>query len=195
MINTDIPELTKNMPMRISLKALTLTVYFRKWVGILALVQVSLRIFSKIWALIFSGRSSHGSGRRRGRDLQISVDVSLEEAANGAEKTITVPRYETCANCSGSGAKPGTKKTTCPQCKGSGRTVVSAGYFQLAQTCSRCGGEGVTIQTPCPECGGEGKTRVTRKIKVKIPAGVDTGSSLRVRGEGEGGGLTGEIYT
>lgn len=152
-------------------------------------------IFEDIGFDIFSGRSSHGSGRRRGRDLQITVDISLEEAAGGVEKTITLPRYETCSNCSGSGAKPGTKKATCPQCKGSGRTVVSAGYFQLAQTCSRCGGEGVTIQTPCPECGGEGKTRVTRKIKVKIPAGVDTGSSLRVRGEGEGGTSSrGDLY-
>jgi molecular chaperone DnaJ len=145
-------------------------------------------IFSDLGFNIFGGRQTRGSsGRRRGRDLQISVDITLEEAAGGVEKTITVPRYEECPTCSGSGAKPGTKKTTCPQCKGSGRTVVSSGFFQLAQTCLRCRGEGAIIQTPCPDCRGEGRSKVTRKIKVKIPAGVDTGSSLRIRGEGEAG--------
>jgi len=140
------------------------------------------------------GRRSSGS-RRRGRDLQISVDITLEEAAGGTEKTITIPRYETCSVCSGSGAKPGTKRITCPQCKGSGRTVVSSGFFQLAQTCSRCGGEGSAIQSPCPQCHGEGKTKVTGKIKVKIPAGVDAGSNLRVRGEGEAGTASrGDLY-
>lgn len=146
----------------------------------------------------FGGRSSsgRGSGRRsRGRDLQIAVAITLEEAAAGTEKTITVPRYETCDTCNGSGAKPGSKKTTCPQCKGAGRTVVSSGFFQLAQTCSRCHGEGVLIQTPCPDCSGEGRTKITRKIKVKIPAGVDTGSNLRVRGEGEQGAASrGDLY-
>jgi molecular chaperone DnaJ len=145
-------------------------------------------IFSDLGFNIFgtrSGRSS--SSRRRGRDLQIAVDISLEEAALGVEKTIVVPRYEICSVCSGSGAKPGTKKTSCQQCKGSGRTVVSNGFFQLAQTCSRCKGEGSVIQTPCQDCRGEGRMKITRKIKVKIPVGVDTGSSLRVRGEGESG--------
>jgi molecular chaperone DnaJ len=145
-------------------------------------------VFSDLGFDIFGGRGTRGtSGRRRGRDLQISVDISLEEAASGTEKTITVPRYEACTTCGGSGAKPGTKKNTCPQCRGSGRTVVSSGFFQLAQTCSRCAGEGSVIQTPCPDCRGEGRTKVTRKIKVKVPAGVDTDSHLRIRGEGESG--------
>jgi len=135
------------------------------------------------------------SARRRGRDLQIAIDISLEEAAQGVEKTITVPRYETCANCGGSGAKAGTKRNTCPQCKGSGRTVVSNGFFQLAQTCSRCGGEGSIIQSPCPDCRGEGRVKVVKKIKVKIPAGVDNGSQLRVRQEGEAGiNSRGDLY-
>ncbi|MFA5276662.1 MAG: molecular chaperone DnaJ [Candidatus Omnitrophota bacterium] len=154
-------------------------------------------IFSDLGFDIFGsrGRTSAGGGRRRGRDLQISVEISLEEAAQGIEKTITVPRYEVCSTCSGSGAKPGSKKITCPQCRGSGRTVVSSGYFQLAQTCPRCGGEGATIQSPCPTCRGEGKMKVTRKIKVSIPAGVDTGSNLRVRGEGESGTSSrGDLY-
>lgn len=154
-------------------------------------------IFSDLGYDFFGGRSAQGPGasRRRGRDLQISVSITLEEAATGIEKTITVPRYETCSACSGNGAKPGTKRATCPQCKGSGRTVVSKGFFQLAQTCSRCAGQGSTIQSPCPECRGEGRIKVTRKIKVKIPAGVDTGSNLRVRGEGEAGASSkGDLY-
>jgi molecular chaperone DnaJ len=140
-----------------------------------------------------NGRSQ--SSRRRGRDLQIAIDISLEEAATGVEKIITVPRYETCEVCSGSGAKPGTKRSVCPQCKGAGRTVVSNGFFQMAQTCSRCSGEGSIISVACPECHGEGRVKVTKKIKVKIPAGVDNGSQLRVRGEGEAGiNSRGDLY-
>jgi molecular chaperone DnaJ len=157
-------------------------------------------IFSDLGFDIFGGSRSRGGstsgGRRsRGRDLQIAMDVTLEEAAQGTEKTVTVPRYDTCSTCSGSGAKPGTKQSTCPQCKGSGRTVVSNGFFQMAQSCSRCRGQGTIIQNPCPECHGEGRTKVTHKIKVKIPAGVDTGSTLRVRGEGESGAASkGDLY-
>jgi molecular chaperone DnaJ len=144
-------------------------------------------IFSDLGFDIFGSRQRRGSRARRGRDLQISVDISLEEAAFGTEKTITVPRYEVCSTCSGSGAKPGTKRVTCPQCRGQGRVTVSSGFFQLAQTCPRCRGEGSMIQAPCPDCRGEGRQKVSRKIKVKIPAGVDTGSNLRMRGEGETG--------
>jgi len=153
-------------------------------------------IFGDLGSDIFGGGSRRGStNRRRGRDLQIALDITLEEAASGVEKTISVPRYELCPICSGSGAKPGTKKITCPQCKGAGRTVVSSGFFQLAQTCSRCRGEGSTIQALCPDCRGEGRTKVTRKIKVKIPSGADTGSHLRVRGEGEAGTTgRGDLY-
>lgn len=153
-------------------------------------------VFGDLGFDIFGARGGrHAGSRRRGRDLQISADITLEEAASGTEKTITIPRYETCSTCSGSGVKPGTKRITCPQCKGSGRRVVSSGFFQLAQTCSRCAGEGSIIQSPCQRCQGEGKTRVTGKIKVKIPAGVDTGSNLRVRGEGEAGtAARGDLY-
>ncbi len=154
-------------------------------------------IFGDIGFDIFGGaRSAHrGSRGRRGRDLEIAVSITLEEAYKGVERTITIPRYETCETCNGSGAKPGTKKITCPQCKGAGRTVVSSGFFQLAQTCSRCGGQGQTIQTLCTACRGEGRTKVTRKISVKIPQGVDTGSSLRIRSEGESGSAgKGDLY-
>jgi molecular chaperone DnaJ len=153
-------------------------------------------IFSDLGFNIFGRTSSRSGGsRRRGRDLQISVAITMEEAARGAEKTVTVPRYEVCLTCSGSGAKPGTKKVTCQQCRGSGRTVSSGGFFQLAQTCSRCGGEGSITQVPCPDCRGEGRQRAARKIKVKIPAGVDTDSQLRIRGEGEAGTASrGDLY-
>ena len=152
-------------------------------------------IFSDLGYDIFGGRGRQGGRSRRGRDLEITIDITLEEAAGGVEKTITVPRYEVCSNCSGSGAKPGTKKVTCSQCRGSGRVVVSSGFFQLAQTCPRCRGEGSTIQTFCPECRGEGRTKVSRKIKVKVPPGVDTGSHLRIRGEGEAGTAgRGDLY-
>jgi len=153
------------------------------------------QIFSDLGYNISGSSSRSRRGGRRGRDLQIAVSITLEEAASGTEKTITVPRYETCSVCGGSGAKPGTKKTTCSQCRGSGRTVVSNGFFQMAQTCSRCGGEGSVIQAPCPECRGEARTKVTRHIKVKIPAGVDTDAQLRVRGEGEAGSAgKGDLY-
>ncbi len=144
-------------------------------------------IFSDLGFDIFGGKGRAGGRSRRGRDLEITIDITLEEAASGVEKTITVPRYEVCLNCSGSGAKPGSKKASCAQCRGWGRVVVSSGFFQLAQTCPRCRGEGSTIQTLCPECHGEGRTKVSRKIKVKVPPGVDTGSHLRIRQEGEAG--------
>jgi molecular chaperone DnaJ len=158
-------------------------------------------LFSDLGFDIFGGASRGGSrqgggGRaRRGRDLEITVNISLEEAAAGLEKTITVPRYEMCPTCGGSGAKAGTKKATCQQCHGSGRVVVSSGFFQLAQTCPKCHGQGEFIQTPCPDCRGEGRVRKTSNIKVKIPPGVDTGNNLRVRGEGEAGaGGRGDLY-
>ncbi len=141
------------------------------------------------------GHSRKRQAGRRGRDLEVEVNITLEEAASGVEKTIQLPRYETCITCHGTGAKPGTRKTTCPQCKGTGRMVISSGFFQIAQTCSRCRGEGSIITAPCPDCHGEGRVKVTKRIKLKIPPGVYTGSHLRIRGEGEQGSLSrGNLY-
>ncbi|MCM8770276.1 MAG: molecular chaperone DnaJ [Candidatus Omnitrophica bacterium] len=152
-------------------------------------------IFGDLGFDIFGTRSRRRAPGRRGRDIQINLDITLEEAARGTEKIITVPRYEACSTCGGTGVKPGSKKITCPQCKGKGSTVVSSGFFQLKQTCARCQGEGWIIQTPCPDCRGEGRIRVSRKIRVKVPAGVDTGSHLRIRGEGESGPAgSGDLY-
>ena len=130
---------------------------------------------------------SAGAAGARGRDLEVAVSVTLEEAFRGAEKTVTVPRYDPCPVCGGSGAKPGTSRTTCPDCRGSGKRLVSSGIFQMAQPCARCAGTGSIVQTPCEECHGEAKVRVTRSLTVTIPPGVETGSRLRMKGEGETG--------
>jgi len=144
-------------------------------------------IFSDLGFDIFGSRGRQAGRGKRGRDLEITIGITLEEAAEGVEKSISVPGYEICSTCSGSGAKPGTKKSACSQCRGTGRLIVSSGFFQMTQTCPRCRGEGSVIQTPCPECKGQGRVKKTRKIEVKIPAGVDTGSHLRLRNEGEAG--------
>jgi molecular chaperone DnaJ len=151
------------------------------------------QLFGDLGIDIF-GTKSRGRSRR-GRDLEITVDISLEEAAKGTEKVISVPRYEVCSTCKGSGAKPGTKKITCPVCKGTGQVVTSRGFMRLAQPCPRCRGEGSIIESACPTCQGQGRVQVTGRIKVKIPAGVDTGSRLKMRGEGEVGTAgKGDLY-
>lgn len=132
---------------------------------------------------------------RRGRDLQVAVDISLEESASGTEKSITVPRYEVCPTCGGSGAQPGTSKVTCPQCKGRGQILTSRGFIRMAQPCPRCGGSGTIIERPCQTCGGQGRVQATKTLKVKIPPGVDTGSQLKIKGEGEAGTAgKGDLY-
>jgi len=138
-----------------------------------------------IFETLFGGDIFGGGGPRRGRDLQIQTELTLEEAAAGTEKTFTINRLEMCPTCNGSGAKPGSKRTTCQRCRGAGQTTVAHGFFHLSQTCPKCGGQGQIITTPCPKCAGQGRIKVPKKILVKIPAGVDTGSQLRVRGEGE----------
>lgn len=137
---------------------------------------------------IFEGSSGSGRGSsRRGSDLEYELEISFEDAAFGAEKTIAIPKHETCSECGGSGAKPGSKVEKCPACGGRGKVSSSNGFFNVITSCQRCAGEGVIIKTPCPACGGRGRIRAKKNIKVKIPAGVDTGSRLRVQGEGEAG--------
>lgn len=136
-------------------------------------------------------------GPRRGADVEYEAELTFEEAATGIEKTILVKRKELCAVCNGEGVKPGTKKQICSVCGGAGQVGQSAGFFTIARTCEQCRGEGVIIAHPCTGCRGTGKVPIERKINVKVPAGVDTGAHLRVRGEGEAGskgGPRGDLY-
>lgn len=145
---------------------------------------------------LFGGAGRRG-GRRRGVDLRYDLRISFMEAFAGAEKTITVPRNVACPTCKGSGAKPGTDPTPCPVCGGHGQVRFQQGFFSIARTCHRCGGSGRIIANPCEECRGRGQLEEERKITVKIPAGIDTGQRLRLRGEGESGemgGPTGDLH-
>src|SRR5581483_1199411 len=141
----------------------------------------------------FGGAARAGSrrGPQRGADLRYDLEISFEEAAFGTEKTLDIPRQETCETCHGSGAAPNTQPQTCPQCNGTGevRRVQQSvfGQFVNVTACSRCQGEGKIITTPCPECRGQGRVRKMRKLTVKIPAGVDNGQQIRLSGEGESG--------
>jgi len=149
-----------------------------------------------IFGSAFSSRGRRG-GARRGRDLEYEIEISFEDAAFGVKKTINVPRHETCQTCKGEGARPGTKKTQCHGCGGRGQILQSAGFFSISQTCPKCRGEGAVIKNPCVKCDGTGRSRVTKRIEVAIPAGVDTGSRLRIQGEGEAGlkgGPRGDLY-
>lgn len=130
-----------------------------------------------------------GSQRRpkRGRNLQYTLDVTLEDVIHGKEVTIQVPRVETCSECNGSGAKKGTQVITCPQCYGRGQISQSQGFFMMSRTCPQCRGEGKIIEEPCPPCRGRGVVRNTRDIKINIDKGVDTGFKYQYRGGGEAG--------
>ena len=143
----------------------------------------------------FGGRRR--SGPQRGADLRYDLEIAFEEAAKGTETTIQIPRQENCETCSGSGAAPGTQPTTCSMCKGQGQVRRQQGFFTIATTCPQCRGAGRTVSKPCPTCHGSGRTSHERKITVKIPAGIATGQQLRLQNEGEGGsmgGPSGHLY-
>jgi molecular chaperone DnaJ len=134
-------------------------------------------------------------GPQKGNDIQITLPITLEEAFGGTDKKISFPVYEMCPTCHGSGAKPGTSKTKCPECHGSGQQITSRGYMQVVRPCPRCHGQGEIIQSPCTECHGERKVKSAKHLTVTIPPGVDTGSQLRLRGEGEAGEAgNGDLY-
>ena len=134
-----------------------------------------------------------GGGRRRGgvqrgADLRYDLEISFDEAAKGSETTIQIPRQETCETCSGNGAAPGTKATTCPQCQGRGQLRYQQGFFTVARTCGQCRGTGSVISKPCATCKGSGRVQQERKLTVRVPPGIATGQRLRLSGEGEAGG-------
>lgn len=160
--------------------------------------------FSDIFDMFF-GQSGFGGGRQsgpeRGADLRYDLEITFEQAAFGMETEIQVPRTEDCGVCHGSGAAAGTQAETCSQCRGTGQQQVVQntpfGRMVNVRPCDRCCGEGKIVKTPCKECHGKGKVRARRKIKIKIPGGVDNGSRLRVAHEGEAGnrgGQPGDLY-
>ena len=145
----------------------------------------------------FTGQGGGGPRRQRGATLKCQLDITLEEAARGTERTIDVTRNEHCAECSGSGAAPGSSATVCPMCRGKGVVHQSQGFFSIRTTCGRCQGEGEVLEHPCRKCRGTGTEKARRELKVKLPAGVDTGTQVRLTGEGEPGargGPRGDLY-
>lgn len=141
------------------------------------------------------GRSR--SSVRTGNDLRYELEIDFEDAVFGADKRIRLAKSDNCAHCGGSGAEPGSTRTTCKTCGGSGQIVSGQGFFQASRPCPACRGTGKIITTPCRSCGGAGRVRVERELQIHIPPGVDTGSRLRVAKEGEGGlngGPAGDLY-
>ncbi|MFW6378106.1 MAG: molecular chaperone DnaJ [Bacillota bacterium] len=157
---------------------------------------------------MFMGGGFSGMGRQRtqnrptrGRDLEYRMEISFEDAAFGTEKTIRIPRQETCQTCNGSGAKPGSNPRTCPKCDGSGQIRVNQrtpfGNMAQIKTCDRCQGKGEIIDEPCPDCNGEGRVTRRRDIKVEIPAGISSGQRIRLSGKGgagKRGGPSGDLF-
>ncbi len=133
------------------------------------------------------GRQQRRQGPRAGRDIQAVIDIDLVEAATGVTKTQTIPREEGCKDCSGSGAKPGTKPSPCRRCGGQGVVIVHQGFLSVQQPCRACDGRGQVIPDPCGTCKGRGRVEVRRTIDVAVPAGVDTGNRIRYAGEGDAG--------
>jgi molecular chaperone DnaJ len=156
---------------------------------------------SSIFETFFGGGSRRRGGPQRGSDLRIDLAVTFEEAYKGVEKSIKLPRTENCSICGGSGAKPGTEPRNCKTCGGSGQATRAQqtpfGQFMTTSTCPTCHGRGKVVDDPCTECHGSGKVEKKRTIKVKVPAGIESNSRMRVTGEGEhgsAGGPPGDLF-
>jgi molecular chaperone DnaJ len=154
-------------------------------------------LFGDIFGDFFGGGRRSRNRPRRGEDLRYDLEISFEEAVFGAEKTIQVPRLASCSICGGTGTKSGTPRETCNACRGTGQVRFQQGLFSIAKTCGQCRGEGTVVHDPCPACGGLGMVQTSETLSVRIPAGVDSGSRLMLRGKGEAGnngGPPGELY-
>ncbi len=148
-----------------------------------------------IFGNFFGGEPS--DGRAHGEDIRFDMEIDFEESVLGTERELTLPLLRECGACKGSGAEPGSKRETCPTCKGRGVLVTSQGFMQFRQTCPACGGAREVISRPCRQCRGEGRVKERSTLQVKIPAGVETGSRLRLSGKGQGGmrgGEAGDLY-
>jgi molecular chaperone DnaJ len=146
---------------------------------------------------MFGGRPRTRSSVQRGADLRYDLEIALEEAANGKEEKLRIPRLEKCGECDGKGAEKGSLPETCISCSGSGQTRYQQGFFSVMRTCPNCQGKGQIIRNPCKECRGAGRVEKEKALEIKIPAGVETGSRLRVTGEGEAGvngGPPGDLF-
>ncbi len=157
--------------------------------------------FATIFDMFFGGRTSRRNDPRRGSDLQYDMEITLKDAASGLDKDLEVPGFDVCSTCKGSGIKPGATSRSCPKCDGRGeiRHTRNVGYMHFTEIrpCNECRGNGVSIKNLCKDCNGTGATRRLRKIKLKIPPGIDDGHSLRLSGEGEPGtkgGPKGDLY-
>jgi len=154
-------------------------------------------IFGDIFGEIFGQRTRQRGGKQRGTDLRYNLEVSFSEAAFGSEAKVKIPRHKQCVSCHGSGARAGTTAKTCPTCHGAGELRMTQGFFQISRTCGHCQGKGSVITDPCPACRGAGKVESESVLTVKIPPGVDTGTRLKLTGEGEPGergGPPGDLY-
>jgi molecular chaperone DnaJ len=144
------------------------------------------------------GRAASGRSRaQRGSDLRYNLRINLEEAFKGVQKTISVPASVACDTCNGTGAEGGAEPVTCPTCSGMGKVRAQQGFFTVERTCPTCSGAGQIVKNPCRACGGQGRTEKERALSVNIPAGVETGTRIRLAGEGEAGlrgGPTGDLY-
>lgn len=148
---------------------------------------------------VFGGArgGSRRSAAQRGADLRYDLEITLEEAARGMTTQMRIPRLEACETCKGSGAAAGSQPESCSTCQGSGQVRYQQGFFSVARTCHVCRGAGKVIKDPCLTCKGAGRIEREKQMEVKIPAGVETGSRLRVSGEGEAGtqgGAPGDLY-
>ncbi|RMF83265.1 MAG: molecular chaperone DnaJ, partial [Nitrospinota bacterium] len=152
-------------------------------------------IFEELFGFGTRTRTRHGP--QRGADLRYDLEISFLDAAQGTETEIEIPKRVRCETCHGSRTRPGASPVHCPTCQGRGQVIRTQGFFSVSTTCPRCRGEGIIITDPCPTCQGQGVVQKTKKILLKIPPGVDTGSRLRLSGEGEEGewgGPPGDLY-
>lgn len=154
-------------------------------------------LFSEVFYDFFGSGGPRRSRAERGADLMYDLEVSFDEAAFGTAKTVKVPRTVNCEECRGTGAEPGTSPLKCTVCGGRGQVSFQQGFLSIARTCSTCRGAGAVIKDPCAQCRGSGRSRTTNTVSVKVPGGVDTGSRLRLVGEGDlggNGGPPGDLY-
>lgn len=155
-------------------------------------------VFEDLFGDFMGGRGGGGRSRaQRGSDLRYNLRVSLEEAYQGVQKTINVPSSVSCDTCRGTGAEGGAEPVTCPTCSGMGKVRAQQGFFTVERTCPTCNGMGQIVKNPCRSCGGAGRNEKERSLSVNIPAGVETGTRIRLAGEGEAGlrgGPSGDLY-